>query len=86
MHLRAHAFPIIKKQYGEQAPFWVSSVGALFAASFSVFLLPEVGPDENLKENTAFLEYQASIGFDSSKLVMLMMLKINKIFILNLKK
>lgn len=40
---------------------------ALFAASFSLFLLPEVGPDANLKENT-LLEYQASIGFNTSKL------------------
>lgn len=63
-----YVFPIIKRKYGEQTPFWVSSVFALFGASLALFLLPEVGPDANLKENAAFLEYLTSIGFDTSKL------------------
>ncbi len=63
-----YVFPIIKKKYGEQTLFWVSSVFALFGASLALFLLPEVGPDTNLNENAAFFECLTSIGFDTSKL------------------
>lgn len=64
-----YAFPIIKKKYGDSAPFWVSSSLALTGAIVALLLLPEISKDSTIQEDRAFMKYLESENYDISKIM-----------------
>lgn len=63
-----YVFPGVMKEHGLQAPYYIGSSLALFAAFLGLFLLPDVSPEAMLAEDKAFLDYLQSTGFDLSQL------------------
>lgn len=61
-------FPVITKNCGEKAPFWVSSSLCLFSGMLALFLCPHVGQDAIEKEDREFIEYLEDNGYDTSQL------------------
>lgn len=71
----SYVFPDIIKNAGGyntttglQAPYWVASSLCIFSAFLGYFFLPDVDQEASLEEDTKFLEYLKSTGYDITQL------------------